>query len=297
MAIESADKSQWLKDMEKRTSDYEHKMKRHLAEAEKKIKQPYESVLENDKSFTAAKQEQDRQFMAQKSAEYSPEAMSSRETQMRREYLRAKQQEYLNIPSPDRKEEGEEEEETEEEAGPEEGIEEGGEETTLEEQQGGVKGALARQRQKDKMALETANKAKTALAAGEMGELDVSELINKTYKSLWGYLHEFFEDLALSFVDIMLFTGPLCVAFFFFRILGMLSIGRMFKINFKDVEVPLVPTFSMAEVPLRVGKTLLIATISGIIWGIIAFVVWVVTNKTEAILKLGKEIVDIIFGG
>src|SRR3989338_8284957 len=120
MAIDSADKSQWLKDMEKRTSDYEGKMKRRLAEAEKKIKQPYKSALENDRSFNAAKQEQDRQFMAQKSAEYSPEAMSNRETQMRREYQKAKQQEYLNIPSPGQKEEGEEEE-TEEEAGPEEG--------------------------------------------------------------------------------------------------------------------------------------------------------------------------------
>jgi len=281
MAIDSADKSQWLKDMEKRTSDYERKMKRHLAEAEKKIKQPYESALKNDRSFNAAKQEQDRQFMAQKSAEYSPEAMSSRETQMRREYLRAKQQEYLNIPPPGQTEESEEEEETEEEAGPEEGVEEGGEETALEEQQGGIKGALARQKQKDSAATEQANKAKAAVAAGEMGELDASELINKSYKSLWSYVHEFFEDLALSFFDIMLFTGPLCVAFFLFRILGMLSIGRMFKINFKDVEVPLVPTFSMAEVPLRVGKTLLIAVISGAIWLLIIFAAWVVTHKLE----------------
>ncbi|GEM_PF-7028759 len=269
MAIDSADKPQWLKDMNKRTSDYERDMKRHLNEVERKSKKPVDNALEHDRTFHETKQEHDRQFMKQKIAEYSPEAMSSRETQMRREYLRAKQQEYLNIPSPGQTEESEEEE----------GAKESGGETALEEQQGGIKGALARQKQKDSMALEQANKAKAALAAGEIGELDATVVIK--YKLLWSYVHEFFEDLALSFFDIMLFTGPLCVAFFLFRILGMLSIGRMFTINFKDVKVPLVPTFSMAEVPLRVGKTLLIAVISGTIWLLIIFAAWVVTHQLE----------------
>jgi hypothetical protein len=298
MAIDSADKPQWLKDMEKKTSDYERKMKKRLGDAEKKTQRPLADALEKDRSFHAAKQEQDRQFVAQKSAEYSPEAMSNRETQMKREYQKAKQQEYLNIPDSGQTEADEEEEEEggEESAGPEEGPQESGGETALEEQQGGIKGALARQKQKDSMALEQANKAKAALAAGEVGEEGAAEVINKSYKLLWSYLHEFFEDTALSFTDVMLVTGPLCVAFFFFRILAMLSIGWMFKINFKDVEVPLVPTFSMAEVPLRVGKTLLIAAISGAIWGIIVFVAWVYTNQAEAILKFGKEVVDIIIG-
>lgn len=158
---------------------------------------------------------------------------------------------------------------------------------------GGLRGALAKQQNKDREANAAGLKAKADLASGLIGQDVAKEAAKKASQAIWMAVHEFLEDAALSFVDIMIITGPLCIFVFLIRILAMLTIGGMLTIKFKGFEVPLVPMFTAAEVVPRFSKMLLIFLVTGLVWFILILVIWAITDPWG----FGWTTVRSIFGG
>ena len=77
----------------------------------------------------------------------------------------------------------------------------------------------------------------------------------------------------------------------------MFSIGRMFTLTVKGVEVPLVPMFMPGEILPRVGKTLLVVVGTAVVWGLLFIILWIVFDKIGAVKFFGSAFIDSIFGG
>lgn len=237
------------------------------------------------------RQRANEQYLQQKSVQDSPEVRGDQEARAKRELYQQKfrRAQLATAPAPsgaagEAKATGR----------PQTGQGEGAAAPT--EQMGGIRGALARQRQKSRLATEAASKTQAGLESGQIGVEAANEAIKKAFQTIWTVVHEFLEDAALSFIDIMIITGPLCLLFFFVRVIGMFSIGRLLTITFKGVQVPLVPMFSAPEILPRLGKTLFIAAITTIIWFIIILLIWIVGDPVGAAKEIGSAIVDAILG-
>lgn len=114
-------------------------------------------------------------------------------------------------------------------------------------------------------------------------------------RALWASVHETLEDAALTFVDLMIITGPLAIGAYLLR-LGAYLYGGIFTIRFKGVEIPLIPTFATGEVMVRTSKILIIVAVTAIVWIAIIFLIWILTNPVEAAKILTKELVNSICG-
>lgn len=98
----------------------------------------------------------------------------------------------------------------------------------------------------------------------------------------WSAVHEAVEDLALSFIDLTILTGPLCGLVLFIRILGF---AIWPPISVKGVEVSLFPWFSLPGDFARV-KSLLALIISGIFWTIIICIIYAFNNPLSTLAEI-----------
>jgi hypothetical protein len=300
--VTSADNPQWQKQMQAGMAEYEQKLKKQLDRAKQKndqrlakAKKRNDDLLQPGQERSDAllqQQQEDHQYFEQKKREYSPEVTGDGKAQAR-ELYRQKFENAQTLVSPvaipssaASSSEGGRDRETSSAASP-----------AADEQSrfgmAGMRGALAKQRRQDQVAVEGANKSKLALAGGQISTEAANEAIKKASQLIWTAVHEFLEDAALSFVDIMIITGPLCVAVFVLRIAAMCSLGSILTLTFKGVQVPLVPLFSKGEILQRCFKTLLILVVSGIVWFIIGALIWAIFDPAGMTWTVIKS----IFGG
>lgn len=139
------------------------------------------------------------------------------------------------------------------------------------------------------------NNKSIAKAAAETADSEVKALANKAIlKSMrtgWTIIHETLEETALSFVDIMLISGPLTIGVFILRLCSPMY-GRLATVRFKGVEVPLIPSFTLTMLIPRGSKTLLIAVISFCIWSAIIMLFYFATHPIEALKFITKAFLD-----
>lgn len=107
----------------------------------------------------------------------------------------------------------------------------------------------------------------------------------QAYTKGWQYTQEVLEDAALSFADLMLFTGPAAVAMFVLRIGGTLNNG-FGDYTFQGFTVKRVPGYGWVEGIYRSIKILAIGLFSGFIWSTLITVVYFITHPQE-LLRLG----------
>ncbi len=147
-------------------------------------------------------------------------------------------------------------------------------------------------------AIQQGKQAKEIPVVGEFAE----ETAKKVYKRGWQIAQEVVEDMALSLSDFFLFTGPAVVGLYLIRWIGGNMMGGLFV---KEVTLPallgqgqgeqkfyvqLIPGYSIDD-PIdyvRHIKFLVVAAITGIIYGIIFLILYLALNPTEA-AKLGLK--------
>ncbi|HCM67552.1 MAG: hypothetical protein A2898_03875 [Candidatus Kerfeldbacteria bacterium RIFCSPLOWO2_01_FULL_48_11] len=108
--------------------------------------------------------------------------------------------------------------------------------------------------------------------------------IRNSMRAAWNSIHEGLEDAALSFVDLMIITGPIALGAFFLQ-LGAPLWGGSFTIRLRGVEVPLLPGFALPLLPVRGSKAIIILLCTAIVWGTVFLLFYLATHPTEA-LKL-----------
>lgn len=146
------------------------------------------------------------------------------------------------------------------------------------EEKGSVKGLwnklqkMKEEERKDEMQKVTSQQAFQVL------QKQAQELVRQG----WSAVHETVEDLALSFIDLTILTGPLCGLVLFIRILGF---AIWPPISVKGVEVSLFPWFSLPGDFARV-KSLLALIISFIFWTIIIAIIYAFNNPLSTLAKI-----------
>lgn len=118
-------------------------------------------------------------------------------------------------------------------------------------------------------------------------ELAVAEVAaNLSYRKLWQYGQEAVELAAISFVDFMIFTGPLAIMMYFTR----LVVGNWFKgggtIRYQNFSMQAVPEYSMVEGLYRTVKILWIILFTFFVWSAIIVSGYIFTHPGDT-AKLG----------
>ena len=123
-----------------------------------------------------------------------------------------------------------------------------------------------------------------------------SQAAQSGYVKVWQFTQEAVEDLALSFVDFMIISGPLVMILFFLRLVvgNMLNGGS--EINYKGVRVPFVPPMGIVEGIFRSGKFLFISIISLTVYATGGTVLYVLTNPVESLSILSELVKSIGLG-
>lgn len=134
-----------------------------------------------------------------------------------------------------------------------------------------------------------------ALRAARRGEQNTQQIeatatsafARQAYTRVWQLTEEGVQDFALSFMDLMLFSGPAAVAMFVTRLIGGNLLGGSGTISFREVTVPRIPGYSsVLEGAYKGGKVLLIGLVTGLIYSIIILLVVMISNP-GLIVKIG----------
>lgn len=135
------------------------------------------------------------------------------------------------------------------------------------------------------------------MRSGAMARQAAQQAVKQSILRAWQIVHEVVEDLAFSFVDLMILTGPLAFLVFLARLVGSTILRGFFTFNIRGVEVQVVPFFGQAELVPRVAKNLLILVIAGFIWFVIFLLVYAATHKCSVVgYIVGGDIAENIFG-
>lgn len=158
--------------------------------------------------------------------------------------------------------------------------------------EGGQQQAAARQleldrhRQRQTAALERAaerNKQRLQPPPAVSAIAAEAEADRRTYRRRWQYAQEGVENLAFSFVDLMIISGPVVLLFFFARfVVGNLYSGGP-TVSFRSTKVPLVPGYTVVEGLYRTAKFLFIGLITGAVYSAIIMAGYVYTHPLETI--------------
>lgn len=153
---------------------------------------------------------------------------------------------------------------------------------------------LADRRQQQMAKPDRQRQARPAGNAGATTAVDgvASTAARQAYTRAWQLAEEGVQDFALTFMDLMLISGPAALAIFLTRLIGGNVLGGAGTISFREVTVPRVPGYSLAEGTYKFVKLAVIALVTGIIYLGIIFVVAMLTNP-ELLVQFG---VCVLFG-
>lgn len=108
---------------------------------------------------------------------------------------------------------------------------------------------------------------------------NASAVARQAYARVWQLAEEGVQDFALSFMDLMLISGPAAVAMFVTRLIGGNLFGGSGTISFREVTVPRIPGYSSAlEGAYKGGKVLFIGLVTGLLYSIIILLVVMISN-------------------
>lgn len=125
----------------------------------------------------------------------------------------------------------------------------------------------------------------TAAQAARVEQQAVSAFAKQAYTRIWQMTEEGIEDFALSFMDLMIFSGPAVIMMFLVRLFGGNLFGGSGTVSFREITVPRIPGYGAAEGFYRVGKVLFIGLITGLIYTLFFFIVTFIAHP-ELIAKM-----------
>lgn len=118
-------------------------------------------------------------------------------------------------------------------------------------------------------------------------EQSASSVARQAYTRVWQLAEEGVQDFALSFLDLMLISGPAAVVMFIVRFVGGNLMGGSGTIRFREVSVPRIPGYPDAMTGIyNFGKVALVGFLSLLIYGVLAIII-VFIAKPELILQMG----------
>ena len=130
-------------------------------------------------------------------------------------------------------------------------------------------------------------RAKETVEEGMTTEV-AQKAADEAIRKVWFAIHEFCEDLALSFIDLMLFTGPLCAIVATIRFVGICAFKFIVTIKIKGVTVSLFPIPRLWEISVR-SKTFLVILLSSVLWLIIIALLVAATHTCDVVSSVFGE--------
>ncbi|MBI5467212.1 MAG: hypothetical protein HY975_03290 [Candidatus Kerfeldbacteria bacterium] len=143
---------------------------------------------------------------------------------------------------------------------------------------------------------------KGAAGAAAVAMEEAKAFVEQAYKRVWQAAQEGVEDVALSFADFFLFSGPATIILYFTRWIGGNVMGGMLRKNITppppynalvpSIDVQLVPSYSTSD-PLdliRHAKLFIIGGITVVIYGFIVMLLYMVTHPSQVAQVAGLQI-------
>ncbi len=136
----------------------------------------------------------------------------------------------------------------------------------------------------------------------ETAVAEANQIALQAWRRAWQTVHEVVEDLSFQFFGLLsIVIGPVVIALFLIRWVGGHWLNGISQIGVpsnvplppgmdaaRDLHVPLVPSFSAAEAVYRTSKVVFISLITGILWGLIIFILYFIFHPLDfAQLGLG----------
>ncbi len=122
----------------------------------------------------------------------------------------------------------------------------------------------------------------------------------------WQTAQEVVENLALSFADFLIISGPTAIILYATRWIGGNMMGGLlrksisppppYNLLIPSVTVPLVPGYDIADPldHLRHAKIFLIAALTLVVWGFILILLYYVTHPVQAVFDAFKTLVTLL---